>query len=131
MVTYQLLVKTNSYAGNFEREMCAYMVGHSGECGVGSEFIEDEVAKRFEDKISGENDEHGCYRPVKLSDDNNKNFIIFLEKKLSKEDLLFLKGRAEQFEKERPYEYLDKSFKFKGLEMQKISTTTKTIITKV
>ncbi|KKK83825.1 hypothetical protein LCGC14_2789530, partial [marine sediment metagenome] len=29
------IIDTDSYAGNFEREMCAYITGRVGECGVG------------------------------------------------------------------------------------------------
>lgn len=43
--TYQLLVKTNCYAGNFERELCAFMTGQVGDCEVGDEFVEEEIQK--------------------------------------------------------------------------------------
>jgi len=34
------VIDTDTYAGNFERPMCAYMTGRVGECGVGEEFAE-------------------------------------------------------------------------------------------
>lgn len=37
---YSFIIDTNSYAGNFEREMCAYLTGQVGDCGVGDEHIE-------------------------------------------------------------------------------------------
>ena len=40
---YGFIVDTDSYAGNFEREMCAYMTGHIGECSVGEEYASDEI----------------------------------------------------------------------------------------
>lgn len=119
MKEYQILVKTNSYAGNFEREMCAFMTGAIGECSVGSEFVDEEIQERFEDYISQRSDDHGCWRPVTC---DGNNFIIFLEKPLKKSDLEFLNERAKLWEKERPYEYLDKGFKFKSLEQQEITT---------
>lgn len=33
--SYSIVVETDSYAGNFEREMCAFMTGHIGKCEVG------------------------------------------------------------------------------------------------
>ena len=64
------VIDTNRYAGEFEREMCAYATGQIGECGVGR--VEAEKAKK---EISAEvesleaiirlvSDEHGCHRPV-------------------------------------------------------------------
>lgn len=36
---FQLIVHTNLYSGNFEREMTAYVTGSLGECEVGEELI--------------------------------------------------------------------------------------------
>src|SRR6187397_1215283 len=127
MKEYQLIVKTNSYAGNFEREMCAFMTGQIGECGVGSEFVEKEIAEKFGDKISGKTDDHACFRPVEVywEGEDNNSFVIFLEDKLSKEDIDFLEERAKLFAKKRPYKYLDKGFKFISLEQHEIQTKSK------
>lgn len=65
-----ILVDTTSYAGGFERELCAYATGHYGECGVGSE-----IASRvrhnivhlawWEANIRNEpDDDRGCRRPA-------------------------------------------------------------------
>lgn len=117
MKEYQLVVKTNSYAGNFERELCAFMTGVIGDCEVGKNLIEPEIRDRFEEKISGKNDDNGTFRPVALEEGNTNNLVIFLEEPLDLEDLDFLDKRAKLFEKERPYKYLDKQFKYLGLEL--------------
>lgn len=44
---FRLVVDTNSYAGNFERVLCAYVTGQSGECGVGEDY-----AKCFSEQIA-------------------------------------------------------------------------------
>jgi hypothetical protein len=44
---FRLVVDTDSYAGNFERELCAYVTGQIGECGVG-----EDVAKCFSEHIA-------------------------------------------------------------------------------
>jgi len=62
---YALIIKTDSYAGNFEREMCAHLTGTIGDCEVGKEFINPNIQNIFEDSILQLNDE-GCYRPVDL-----------------------------------------------------------------
>jgi hypothetical protein len=73
------VVDTNLYAGNFEREMCGYVTGTYGECGVGIEEAEcfvkslnqagqDGAAlqEAFAAIISQEPDDsdHPCYRPA-------------------------------------------------------------------
>ena len=34
------VIDTDQYAGNFEREMCAYITGHTGDCGVGLDVVD-------------------------------------------------------------------------------------------
>jgi len=40
MIKYILHIATDSYSGNFHREMVAYMTGTYGECNVGMEYAE-------------------------------------------------------------------------------------------
>jgi len=69
---YLFVVDTDSYAGNFEREMCAYITGQTGECGVGEENTElakqeiPDVVAQLEDLVEWVLDEHGCARPVAI-----------------------------------------------------------------
>lgn len=74
---YVLVVDTEQYAGNFERQMCAYMTGCAGECGVGEKEAEMFIKKyggaewndeesRFAEIIMQIADEHGCARPVNV-----------------------------------------------------------------
>lgn len=68
--TYVFLVDTNQYAGSFEREMCAYITGRWGECGVGRDLARFVLARDAEELaaiepyIVGKTDDHGCHRPV-------------------------------------------------------------------
>lgn len=43
---YYLIIDTNSYAGNFERNFCAFVTGEWGDSGVGAE-----VSKKYSDGI--------------------------------------------------------------------------------
>lgn len=69
---YLFVIDTNRYAGNFEREMCAYVTGQIGECGVGKENAElakqeiPDVVAKLEELIEMVPDEHGCARPVSI-----------------------------------------------------------------
>ena len=66
------IIDTDSYAGGFEREMCAYMTGVIGDCEVGEEFAKmynkevntDGLESVFIDYLEQRADEHGCCRPT-------------------------------------------------------------------
>jgi len=71
---YLLIVDTESYAGNFERQLGAYMTGQIGDCGVGQEeanlFIADvdeQTYEWFADNISDVPDDNGNRRPANIS----------------------------------------------------------------
>lgn len=70
---FKLVVDTEQYSGNFEREMCAYITGQVGECSVGEDWVEmygetirhldwwrDHIVERADDS------ESPCYRPVTI-----------------------------------------------------------------
>jgi len=65
-------IHTDSYSGNFERELCAYITGQVGDCGVGEDmaerFVEDlgeDLQEEFGEIIGAKNDE-GCSRPCEI-----------------------------------------------------------------
>lgn len=63
---YVFVIDTNSYSGNFEREMAAFITGHVGECGAGKEWAK-QCQKPLSDKfVLYLPDEHGCCRPVSI-----------------------------------------------------------------
>lgn len=100
---YILVVQTNQYAGNFERDMCAYMTGLIGDCEVG----EERAALYEADGLSPLNelvnryraDERGCCRPVAIfaGGGDNKSFGIFLHCEPNEEEWEILKKRALAF----------------------------------
>ena len=132
-IEYELLIKTNSYAGNFEREMCAFLVGSIGDCEVGAELVENEIANRFADLTISKPDDHGCSRPVdvdwsKRNGEIFTNFIIFFSQKLSKKDLEFIDNRGKLFQDfYRKKEFGDKKFEYLGLEQYKVETSIKKV----
>jgi len=52
---YIFVIDTNSYAGNFEREMCAHLTGYVGECGTGEETAE--ATRRLIPEVAGQLEE--------------------------------------------------------------------------
>lgn len=68
---YLYVIDTDSYAGAFEREMCAFITGIFGECNVGEEMakaaIEELTSEELawmESNVYAEPDDSGCFRPV-------------------------------------------------------------------
>ncbi len=63
----RFIIDTEDYAGNFERELCAYLTGCIGDCGVGQDmaelFCEETGLEPFEN-VMQEADDHGCMRPA-------------------------------------------------------------------
>ena len=71
-------IDTTDYSGNFEREMCAFVTGQVGECGVGDQFIDealDEICEKSNDAYNWLNDhtvqeaddaDSPCYRPCSI-----------------------------------------------------------------
>jgi len=69
---YIFIVDTDKYAGNFEREMTAYMTGQSGDCGIGAdiaiqfESLSNLPNSYFEDLVKNVSNEDGFYSPCKI-----------------------------------------------------------------
>lgn len=64
----KIIVDTNKYSGNFEREMCAFATAQVGECGVGEDEVDEAhtYASWWEQHIELVPD-NGCWRPVAIS----------------------------------------------------------------
>jgi hypothetical protein len=67
-----LVIDTEQYAGNFEREMCAYLTGQVGDCGVGSDVADKHSSgikhlDWWKENIAEEMDDDGvCSRPASI-----------------------------------------------------------------
>lgn len=98
------VIKTNAYAGNFERAMCGFITGETGDCEVG--FEEAELFRKahpgydvFEDLVIDFPDEHGYYRPVTAQGFESKDVAIFFENPPIAGHLHLMRNRARQFAK--------------------------------
>jgi hypothetical protein len=114
-VPYIVLINTNQYAGNFERQMTAYCTGVIGECGVGrkeaqlfEEETSEEIQALFEDALEHDAGDSGCYRPCSMWDTSKKNdwhdVAIFFGEEPTTEQLEVIKQRAVEFANQREYQ---------------------------
>jgi hypothetical protein len=103
-----LIVDTGAYAGNFEREMVAFITGQIGECSVGTEAaviagkeLPADVLLWFEQNVIQTSDDHGCYRPASISKTPNSddyNSVEFVVEEWPPSHMLYLiHDRAKDF----------------------------------
>lgn len=127
-IKYSIIIETDQYTGNFERELTAYCTGEIGDCEVGeleaNEFIadfSDESPFSFDfDRVG---DEYGCFRPVKmeLNDDCQYNSLrIFIDQSglPSVEELKLIYDRAVKYS-----ERLEPATKIIAIKLCKTVTT--------
>ena len=109
------VIDTSQYAGNFERQMCAYCTGQIGECGVGDEFVDEKIADIFgEDIDCFVMDDHGCGRPVSIWPVDNPErrggghpynaVAIFFNQRPTSKQIDTMKTRAKEFAENQPDE---------------------------
>ncbi len=103
-ITYIFEINTNKYAGNFERNMCAFATGIIGECEVGDSYVEQDIKDLFEDDVQQVSDEHGCYRPC--SADGNTVEIYFYNHP-SRQQISLMKERIEEYGSENDLEIIE------------------------
>lgn len=103
-----IVVDTDSYTGNFERELCAYVTGQYGECEVGKNYAEifskdiehiewwnKNIVKRSEPPPEIE-----CERPVEIYLDKEGSYnslAIYVKVKPSEKVLVELIKRVKYF----------------------------------
>lgn len=63
----KFIIDTDSYSGNFEREMCAFSTGHSGEYGMGRQNTEETIKQQFAPYIASVKDDRDCMTPVNIA----------------------------------------------------------------
>jgi hypothetical protein len=117
------VIKTDLYAGNFEQEMCAYMTGECGECGVGDKeaglFISEYPGnKEFENLVISFPDDNGYYHPSTIWGVNCRDVAIFFESSPTSAQLDLMRDRARKFaEITDPYDGKHKHISIRGFEL--------------
>jgi hypothetical protein len=99
---YGIIIETDEYAGNFEREITAWSTGQVGEDDdTGIELAREVVAEiydLFDGCVGQESDDNGTYRPCEILDDGFANSVlIHFNAKPTAQQLDVIKERAESF----------------------------------
>lgn len=108
---FLFVVDTNKYAGNFEREMCAYITGQVNESEVGKEEAGEAQSEipgavsrieRIIGDVVDDNDDIPVFSPVTIFPnqrvENANNSVAIYFEKLPESDLIdIMKSRANEF----------------------------------
>jgi len=141
---YLFIIDTDKYAGNFEREMCAFATGHVGDCDVGSEQrevfeqeteeqdVDEDILGDLEEFIIHEPDEHGCCRPVTITFSPDRKEVngvgIFFSYRPRREVMEFIVERAKRYASEGHGRFESaKGMTVTGSRLLKIKTTVEEI----
>lgn len=110
-IEYKVVVDTDKYAGNFEREMTAFMTGVVGDCEVGSELqktfqieCSEDICFEMDNLIAFRLSPHVVYRPCAICENEDKeynSFEIYLEKKPKKHLFELMRERAYKYAKNK------------------------------
>jgi hypothetical protein len=118
-IEYHYVIRTNGYAGNYERELTAFVTGLTGDSMVGEDYAKSAIKRSSEtyidelqEKINSQcDDEHGmnfCSLYGSKADD----LLIIFNQRPSKKDLGFLEAGLRLFAS--VYEQKEKEFVPKG-----------------
>lgn len=123
-----LVIKTDSYAGNFEHELCAWLTGAVGDCMRGEELVESDIEEMFEDLIYPMPDDHGYYRPASVRFDDTNNLVIFFESSPSQEQMRVILERSKHIPFDR---FMASPFNIKSMELIEYIVTREEIVREV
>lgn len=100
---YALVIDTNEYAGNFERELTAFCTGIIGECEEGKEYVFEDITDIFEESIQQCPDDSGTHRPCEaISNGKECNSVaVFFYEKPTDFQIQTIKHRAGCFNEHR------------------------------
>jgi hypothetical protein len=120
---FGFIIDTDSYAGDFERELCGFITGHYGDCEVGMAMAK--LFMKDHTPIDGVTDridpESGSCGQATVFDGNDFNSVlIHFYKEPTQKDIDLMKARAYEyaiFRGQRPFE---KEIKILGFRLYKL-----------
>lgn len=119
---FAFVIDTDSYAGNFERELCAFVTGQVGDCEVGTpnpSYNYDE----FEGTMMWIPDDNGCRRPVSLTwgpDKKPNSVALYFEIEPNVPMIEIMKHRSTEFCENNTIKILE----FRLIQRETITTDT-------
>jgi hypothetical protein len=134
MKEYAIIVRTDSYAGNFERELCAHLTGIVGDCEVGDDYVDENIESIFEEIVKSVPDDNGTRRPVSLGgcaktkEFNSNDVVIWFDSIPTEEQQAIIKERAETFNQIHVIKYSwNKKIKIESIILREIDTNINSI----
>lgn len=103
-VKYRVVVCTNTFATNFEKELCAFVTGQIGECetGINRRFYQSaEVREQFEKKMERRLCDDGNWGPVQTSPADANSFELFFKEKPTQQMLDHIHEAINEFADEK------------------------------
>ena len=134
-MSYLFIIKTDSYAGNFEREMSGYCSGsvsdddenHGEDLAIKFHRQFPEEAERIDDIIEGKGENPTMYCGIWQNEDKQYNNVAIYFGEIPDDDLLdLMKQRAIEYSENRK-DCCDRPDTFKVLGFSLIKETTTTI----
>ena len=134
MKEYLIIVRTDSYAGNFERELCAHLTGIVGDCEVGDDYVDENIESIFEGNIKTPPDDNGTRRPVSLGgcsktrEFNSNDVVIWFDSIPTEEQQAIIKERAETFNQIHVIKYnWNKAIKIESIILREVEVNINSI----
>ena len=134
MKEYLIIVRTDSYAGNFERELCAHLTGIVGDCEVGDDYVDENIESIFEGNIKTPPDDNGTRRPVSLGgcsktkEFNSNDAVIWFDSIPTEEQQAIIKEQAETFNEVHVSKYSrNKAIKIKSIILREVEVNINSI----
>jgi hypothetical protein len=134
MKEYVIIVRTDSYAGNFERELCAHLTGIVGDCEVGDDYVDENIESIFEEIVKSVPDDNGTRRPVSLGgcaktkEFNSNDVVIWFDSIPTEEQQAIIKERAETFNQIHVIKYSwNKKIKIKSIILREVEVNINSI----
>lgn len=134
MKEYVIIVRTDSYAGNFERELCAHLTGIVGDCEVGDDYVDENIESIFEEIVKSVPDDNGTRRPVSLGgcaktkEFNSNDVVIWFDSIPTEEQQAIIKERAETFNQIHVIKYnWNKAIKIESIILREVEVNINSI----
>lgn len=107
-IKYRVVITTNTFALNFDKEICAYVTGQIGECktGVDRQYKASSYARGlFEKSMERRMCDDNLWRPVAISESDSNAFELFFKDKPTEEMMEFIKEGCGDFADEKKQKY--------------------------
>lgn len=103
-IKYRVVISTNTFATNFEKELCAFVTGQIGECKVGIDrrfYSSAEMRDIFEKAMERRLCDDGYWRPVQTSPKDVNSFELFFKERPTQQMMDHIREACDEFAEEK------------------------------